>query len=75
MTLMCSYTLLTGYLFPWPLYSNDKLHATVIAPTGENRRYPQNSRVGGRNSRSGPCAEQKNVLPLLHIETPLPDSA
>ena len=74
MTLVCSYTRLTGYLFPWPLYSNDELHAMVIAPIGENRRYPQNSTVGGRNSRSGPCAEQKNVLPLLHIEPPLPGS-
>lgn len=72
MTLVCSYTRLTGYLFPWPLYSNDELQATIIVPTGENRRYPQNSRVDGRNSRSGPCAERENVLPVLHIEPPLP---
>jgi hypothetical protein len=71
MTLVCYYTRLTGYLFPWPLHSSE-LHATVIVHTTENRRYPQNSRVGGRNSRSGSCAEQINVLPLLHIEPPLP---
>lgn len=75
MTPVCSYTRLTGYLFPWPLYSKDELHATITVPTGENRRYPQNSKVGGRNSRSEPCAERKNVLPLLNIEPPLPGSA
>lgn len=72
MTLVCSYTRLTGYLFPWPLYSNYELYATVNLPTGENHRYPQNSRMGGRNSRSRPCAEQKDVLPLLHIEPSTP---
>jgi hypothetical protein len=54
------------------MYSNDKLNAKATLPTGENRRYPQNSKVGGHNSRSGPWAEQKKVLPLLHIDPPLP---
>jgi hypothetical protein len=34
-------------------------------------RYPKDSRLGGIQSRSGHCSEEKNSQPLLGLESPI----
>jgi hypothetical protein len=44
---------------PLPLYTR-----------GKSLRYPLDGRLGGPQSQSGRCREEKNLFPLLGIEPP-----
>jgi hypothetical protein len=48
---------LGGGLMPLPLY-----------PQGNSTQYSFDRKLGGPQSRSGCCAEEKNPFPLLGIE-------
>jgi hypothetical protein len=43
-----------------------QLHALAGLPPG--KQYPLYNRLGGSQSQSGRCGEEKNLLPLSNIE-------
>jgi hypothetical protein len=47
---------------------NTELHARPLYPQRNRSRYPFDRRLGGPNSRSGLCGEEKNFLPLPGIQ-------
>jgi hypothetical protein len=46
-----------------------QLHALVILPPGSHPWYTLDSRLGGPQSQSGCYGVEKNLLPLLGIES------
>jgi hypothetical protein len=46
-----------------------QLHATAAFPSGKSPRYPLDRRVGGLQSLSGRCGEEKDVA-LAENRTP-----
>jgi hypothetical protein len=47
---------------------NGQLHAPAALPQGKNTWYPLDRRLGGPQSRSGHCDEEKNSQPSSGIE-------
>jgi hypothetical protein len=50
---------------------SDQLHASAALSPGENPWYPLGRKLGGPQSRSGRCGEEKNPQPLSGLETPI----
>jgi hypothetical protein len=46
-----------------------QLHVLVTLPQGNNFLYPMNRKQGGPESQSQHFGEDKNILPLIGIET------
>jgi hypothetical protein len=44
------------------------VHPGRFTPQGKSSRYPLDRRLGGPQSRSGCCGEEKNSQPLLGLE-------
>jgi hypothetical protein len=51
-----------------------QFHAPAALSTGKEPRYPLHWILGGPQSQSGPCGEEKNLFPLPGKE-PLPPSS
>jgi hypothetical protein len=58
-----------------PFFTSTQIHAPVVLPPGNEHRYPFYRRLGGPQTRSGRCGEERNLLSPCENRTLIPWSS